>query len=266
MESLLHFREYSPGIPGTGVIPVILIHGLFGSGDNFHTVAVELARDYPVVVPDMRNHGRSFHSPDTSYEAMAGDLERLMDRLSIPKAYIVGHSMGGKCAMRFAALNPDRAAALVIEDIGPGVHPQHYRRETDAMLDLDVHSLESRGSAEKILEKSVPDPVLRLFLLKNLERAGDGTYRWRNNIEGISEGYDEIWKPAVSTGMIYDGPGLFLKGEKSRAITPNDREIIRRQFPGSTVRVVEDAGHWIHAEKRDDFITAVRDFIASIPK
>ncbi|MBN2508865.1 MAG: alpha/beta fold hydrolase [Spirochaetales bacterium] len=266
-ESLLHYREYpcSTDTPLVDV-PVFLLHGLFAASDNFHSIGLKLKDYCRVIVPDLRNHGASFHHPDTSYGAMADDLAGLMDELGISRAVIVGHSMGGKTAMKTALSYPGRVAALVVEDIGPGAHVPRYRGEVQAMAEFDPSAAGSRKEALESFLELVDDARVGMFLLKNLMKDGDGHFRWRHNIRGISLGYGEFWKAVTgeSVDMRYDGPVLFIRGSESRAVTENDLNLIPRVFPRSLIRSVEKAGHWVHAEHAEAFLAEVVSFLSGL--
>lgn len=258
-EDTLTYRCY-----GDGGSPLLLLHGLFGSKKNWQTIARDLSEDYLVYALDLRNHGESFHHGDTSYNALAGDVLSFLDHLDIEKAVILGHSMGGKTAMRLAFSAPERITALIVEDVGPGSHGERYRAELEAMLRLDLSMIHSRGDAERELAAMEVEKGLVRFLLSNLRRNSDGAFFWRNNLDGIGRGFEEIWKSVIHDGDSFSGPTLFLKGEKSQAIDEEDLELIKQAFPRHQLRSIADAGHWIHAERYDLFLNSVRTFLRSL--
>ncbi len=253
----LFYKEYGDGPP------VLLLHGLLGSADNWHTVAQRLAEGRKVVVPDLRNHGRSQHSDDVGYSTMAGDVEELMNELEIESALIVGHSMGGKAGMELALSGPERVAGLVVEDMIPGRTTPEYERFVDALRRIDPASISRRSEAEEMLEKEVEDRTERLFLLKNLDRDPEGRFTWKPNLEGLAYHYEEIWT-GLRPGRKYAGPALFIRG--GRSVTVSDERIsdIRRMFPEARIETIEEAGHWIHAMHPEEFVRLVEDFAAAV--
>ena len=266
---LLAYREYPrKGAPSsvTGDTPVFLLHGLFAGGDNFHSIAENLKEQFRVISPDLRNHGSSFHHPDTSYRALASDVIALMDALDIERAVLIGHSMGGKTAMKAALMYPDRVKGLVVEDIGPGGHQARYENEVKAMAGFDPSRVHSRKEALEEFSKLVEDGRLAMFLLKNLKKDAEGRYYWRHNISGIAAGYGEVWKAVAGAPDAgpYQGPSLFLRGGASNAVTEADLEIIRDLFPRAGFHTIEGAGHWVHAEYPGEFTAEVLKFLRTV--
>jgi esterase len=222
--------------------PLIILHGLFGSLDNWRTLSRKFGRYYRVFAVDLRNHGSSPHSDDFSYPLMAQDLNSFMDGLSLSSACLLGHSMGGKVAMEFAVSNPNRVEKLVVVDIAPKEYmPQH----------------------DKIaLRKAIPDHSVRQFLLKNLVRNDAGVFAWRINLEGIARNYGEIIK-SLHQNNCFGKPALFLKGENSNYIQQEDLPLITRFFPQARLVTVPNAGHWVQADAPAQFLTIVLSFLKS---
>ena len=253
---------------------MIILHGLYGSSDNWYSVAKILGEKYEVFVPDQRNHGQSSHSDEFSYALLAEDLKNFMDEQSIEKAIIVGHSMGGKAAMNFALKYPEKINALIIVDISPRNYREHrnfnmlaghHRDILNAMTEMDLASLKSREEAEKIMFKKFPDERLTNFLLKNLKRTREGNFYWALNIDSISKNMEEILsgfseEEIKSKTGITGFPVLFMKGELSSYLNKEDFEFIEKIFPATHLETIKDAGHWMHAEQQDAFIKAILDF------
>ncbi len=259
----LYRRIYEPESDrnvGEDETPVFLLHGLLGSGDNWHTIAQELSERRKTVVPDLRNHGRSPHSDEVGYSRMADDIRSLMDELKIPTTIIVGHSMGGKAGMELALSQPDCVEGLIVEDMIPGKTTPEYERFVDALRKIDVSSISSRREAEERLSKHVPDRTERLFLLKNLDRTNDGGFSWKPNLDGLAHRYQEIWA-GLRFGRTYEGPSLFIRGGNSSTVADERISEIFHFFPNARVETIEDAGHWIHAMHPERFVTLVEAFI-----
>ena len=239
---------------------VIIIHGLFGDGDNLKSLARDLTPDYFCVLPDARNHGESPHRESMTYTEMADDIVALADELALEHFSLVGHSMGGKIAMEVAMRYEDRVQAAVFADIAPVAYPAHHNGILDALAGLDLDQIGSRSEADKQLSSAIKEKGVRQFLLKNLRKAGDH-FAWRLNLTAITERYQQI-ADGVSDGH-YSGPCLFIKGGNSDYLTEQHRAQVTQRFSNTQVKVVENTGHWLHAEKPRIFNRLVKDFLAS---
>ena len=259
----LYHREYGPDDFSSGSAPLVLLHGLLGSSDNWHAVATRLAENYRVFVPDLRNHGRSFHSDEHNYRAIAQDMLRFFDSLELRRPIVIGHSMGGKAAMEFALENPDRAQALIIEDMIPGRTSPQFRKHMSALMEIDLNAIASRKEAEEKLISSIGNRMLVLFLLKNLHRTSTGGFTWKANIPSLAENYNAIWDE-LSSGRLWEGPVLLIRGERSDTV-PDDRfEEVFDFFPRAKIVTIEGAGHWVHSDSLDQFISTVEDFLSGV--
>lgn len=251
----LHVAEHGRGDP------VVVLHGLYGAGNNWRRHATSLAAHYRVLLPDLRNHGRSPHAPEMTYEAMAGDLERLLDERDLEAATFLGHSMGGKAAMAMALTRPERVSALIVADIAP----IRYRHDHDsiiaAMQSVDLDSLGSRQDAERALEGAVAEASVRQFLLTNLERR-DGAWRWRLPLEILREALPGILDfPAYRAR--YGGPALFVHGEHSDYVDDEARVAVREYFPEAAIVALRGAGHFLHVEQPHAFADTVERFLSA---
>jgi esterase len=255
MDKLLHFQAF-----GEGERAVILLHGLFGLAANLGTLARELGRDYRVLVPDLRNHGRSFHAPRMNYRSMAADVLRLMDANGIGRAAFLGHSMGGKVAMQAALDDPGRVERLLVADIAPIEYPPHHSLLLAALREIATDSGADRQRARQILETRIEEPGVVALMLMNRARREDGSWHWRFNLAAIEDDYARILA-APEPGAPYPGPVLFLKGELSEYILAGHLEHTRTLFPGARLKVIAGAGHWLHAEKPLVFLRLARDFL-----
>jgi len=252
------------GAPGPALV---ILHGLFGSARNWHGIATRLAARQRVVSVDLRNHGRSPRAPDMDYAAMAGDVLALIEQLGLARPLLAGHSMGGKVAMTLALQAPARLAALVVVDIAPITYPDRFSPLVDAMRALDLEHLGTRAEAERALAARVPEAALRAFLLHNLARDGRGRWHWRVNLDAVQAALPALLGfPALEPGCRYPGPALLIRGAASNAAAPAHEQGMRARFPRLTVRTVEGAGHWPHAERPDAFLACLTPFLASVAR
>jgi esterase len=250
----LHFKQYGQGEP------LVILHGLFGASDNWHTVATRLAEQFQVIVPDLRNHGRSPHSDEMNYPVMAADVAELLGTLGLSSAISLGHSMGGKVAMQLAVTQPDLVKKLIVADMSPRGYTPLHNEIIAALAALDVRSFASRTAIEEALAGPIPSLNLRRFLLKNLGRAEDGTFVWKINLTAITDSYPRLRAP-VSGPATFAGPVLFIRGAKSEYIRAAGEPSIRELFPQAELRSIEGAGHWLHADAPEEFIRLVREFL-----
>jgi esterase len=247
-------------VAGDGTVPVILLHGLFGSASNLMAVARSLSTDYKVVRMDLRNHGKSPHSDIMDIPVMAEDVLATMDKLGIQQAHILGHSLGGKVAMQVAITAPERIKRLIVADIAPVRYGRGHDEIITALLAMDLRALRSREQADEILQKAVPELAIRQFLLKNIVRDGKDAWSWRMNLTAIADCYDNL-RDAPSTEY-FAGPTLFIRGELSRYIRDENRVFMQRQFPQMELLTIAGAGHWLHAEYPQIFNGMVMQFLA----
>ncbi len=238
--------------------PMVILHGLFGSSDNWQSMGREFAENFTVYLVDQRNHGHSPHSEAFSYEIMANDLKSFFTDEGISNAIVIGHSMGGKTAMRFAQLYPDKIDRLIVVDIGVKSYEPHHQDIIDAFHSLDLPKLESRKDAEEAMKNRIPDFGVRQFLLKNLYRKSKTEFAWRHNFPVLEEKMDEILAPIPGNSV--DKPTLFIRGEKSDYINPSDFESIKMVFPKAEF-VALATGHWVHAEDSEGFYKKVMEFV-----
>ncbi|WP_088328846.1 alpha/beta fold hydrolase [Lacimicrobium sp. SS2-24] len=240
--------------------PVILLHGLFGSLENLNGIKRALEANHLVVSVDLPDHGQSPHSDAFSYTEYAQAILSLMDELDLHNVAIVGHSMGGKVAMTMALTHPERVSGLVVADIAPVSYPDRHSGIIDALKSVDLNSLQRRSDADKQLAESIREPGVRQFLLKSLQKTDSG-WCWQFNLSLLDRAYASItaW-PDID--KVYDGPVLFIKGGRSDYLLPEHKGQIGRLFKHSQGHIIPDAGHWLHAEKPQQFNKIVADFLA----
>jgi len=250
-------KLHSNIIAGKGK-PLLIIHGLFGMGDNWKTLGKKFAEenDFEVHLVDQRNHGRSPHSEKFNYDLMADDLIEYCQDHHLEKVIIIGHSMGGKIAMELATKKPELVEALIVVDIAPKSYPPHHDEILKGLTALSEEKLTSRKQADESLEKHIADWGVRQFLLKNLYWKEKGILDFRMNLPVLKEKYEEV-TGSIAEDAIYEGPTFFIKGEKSGYIHAEDRDLLNKHFPKSQLLTIKDAGHWVHAEKPDEFYQGV---------
>jgi pimeloyl-ACP methyl ester carboxylesterase len=253
----LDLTERRFGEKRAGGAPVVLLHGLLGSSRNWQTAAVRLAERHAVVALDLRNHGDSPHDRRMDYGSMAADVRAWADREGSDRIHLVGHSMGGKVAMRLACDDPGRVASLTVVDIAPRAYPPRWEREFAAMRRMPVSGLERRSEAEAWLEEDIRDWAFRKFLVSNLERDPGGGFRWRVNLEILEGALPELFRQVPEGGEGYAGPTLFMRGAGSRFVSENDRPMMARFFPDYRLETVEGAGHNVHFDQPDRFAAGV---------
>lgn len=249
-----HFERYGQGHP------LIILHGLFGSLENWRTLSKGFAQAFQVFALDQRNHGRSPHSEVFNYHALVEDVRDFMQRYQLPSAHVLGHSMGGKVAMQFALTYPDQVDKLIIVDIAPKMYPPGHDDVFAGLFAFNPAKIRSRQEADAALAPHLPDLALRQFLLKNLERDEAGSFRWRINLDGIYRNYHEMLKTFTAAGT-FPKPTLFIRGANSGYIRDHDLVTIREFFPAAQLTTIPDTGHWVHAEAPQEFARVVMDFL-----
>ena len=250
----LHFKTMGAGDP------LIIMHGVFGSLDNWQTLGKTFAERFNVYLVDLRNHGKSPHSDEFTYETMVDDVVELMDDQRIDQANILGHSMGGKVAMHLSTKYPNRVKKLMVVDIAPKHYPPHHQQIFEGFHSVDLPSLKSRKEADDQMAKVITNFGVRQFILKNLDRDQQG-FKWKLNINAIEKSAEEVGV-GLENEVHFDGPTLFLAGSKSDYILVEDHELIKSFFPNVDILSIEDAGHWVHAEKPVELKEAVLNFLS----
>ena len=244
---------------GEGKEALIIIHGLFGSLDNWATLGKAFATKRKVYLVDQRNHGKSPHADEFSYTYMSEDLEEFMNNHNIAKAIILGHSMGGKTAMKFAMKFPERIEKLIIADIGPKYYPPHHQKIIEALESVDMPTVTSRVDAESTLKLYISDPGIIMFLMKNISRNGNH-YAWKMNLPTIVKNIDNVGE-GLPLKEEYEGSTLFVRGSKSDYILDSDWEGIYNIFPSAKLATIDNAGHWLHAEQPKAFFETIEAYL-----
>ena len=240
--------------------PLLILHGLFGSSANWRGIATRLADGCKVVTVDLRNHGLSPHSDIVSYPSMANDIAELIADLNLNQVDIIGHSIGGKVAMTLAGQYPATVNNLIVVDIAPKAYIDRHSDIFEALLAIDLKQVTKRSDADIALSATIDNKVIRQFLLKNLTREENG-FKWCLNLIALSEQYSILIEPVCEHQNI-NQRSLFVRGGRSDYIENDDIESIQQQFSDVTVVTLEQAGHWLHAEFPDQFITAIQRFLS----
>lgn len=240
--------------------PLIILHGLFGSLDNWMTLAKTFAEHFEVFVVDQRSHGQSPHSSDFNYEVMADDLYEFIIQHHIIDPTILGHSMGGKTAMQFAMNYPTRLSKLIVVDIAPKSYPVHHREIIDSLYQLNFETIKTRGEADEILSQFIPDNSTRQFLLKNLYWKEKSKLAWRFNLPVIDKNI-EIIGQGLKNIQVFEKPTLFVRGELSNYVLNSDYDDILNIFTNAKIDTIENSGHWVHAENPKRFLELVSSFL-----
>jgi esterase len=220
-----------------------------------------LQSDFRLILPDLRNHGRSPHHPRMDYVAMAQDLLALLDKMALDSTALLGHSMGGKLAMWLALNQPERVERLVVADIAPVTYPSRFDHIFQGLSEVPLHDLTSRDAADRSLARYVPQRAVRQYLLQNLVRQRTG-WHWRFNLPVLNGSSGALALFPDSEGLSYAGDVLLLYGERSDYVQPAHREVIERLFPLARLRMLPQAGHWLYAEQTEAFCRAVKAFLS----
>lgn len=258
----MNLFSHSSGNLDSDKAPVVLIHGLFGSYENLGIIARSLSEQFHVINVDVRNHGRSGHSAQMNYSLMADDLAQTLDALGVNSAYLLGHSMGGKLAMRFAISYPDRVQKLILADIAPVAYQPRHHAIFTGLKSIDLATLSSRAEADKQLANHVTETGVRQFLLKSLVKDEAGKFSWRFNLDALWANYQTLIGDLGTEGS-YTGPTLFIKGGDSDYILNEHRPVIAKHFPAAQAKIIQGTGHWLHAEKPAIFSRIVTEFLLS---
>ncbi|QFU77877.1 alpha/beta fold hydrolase [Halioglobus maricola] len=240
--------------------PVVLMHGLFGAGNNLGALARSLAPVYTVYSLDLPNHGRSGWADDTSLAALAAIVRAWIAEQGLPQAALMGHSLGGKVAMEIALQDPALVAALVVADIAPVAYPPHHDAVFAALDAVSTGHCRSRADAEQLMKSHLREEGVIQFLLMSLQRGADGYYDWRFNLEGIKAGYSAV-RAAPDRDRVFSGPVLFVKGGDSDYILPEHRERVLQLFPAAGLKTMPGCGHWLHAQQPALFNSIVGRFL-----
>jgi len=249
----LHYKKY-----GSQGEVIVILHGIFGSLDNWHTVAQILSNQYIVYSLDLRNHGQSPQSEEMSIALMAEDVVHFFSKNSLKNISLIGHSMGGKVAMKIALENPSYLKNLIVVDIAPKAYIAGHNPYFEAYAQIPFAKIGNRKELDEAFLPYEKNEGVRLFLMKNLVSNGEGGYKLKINIQGIKNGYEDVIGKLELQNI--DTPTLFIKGAKSNYVSDDDIALIKTHFTNVEFASIANAGHWVHAENRDGFIDTVQKF------
>ena len=246
--------------------PIFILHGLFGSSDNWQTLGKKFAEHFEVYLIDQRNHGQSFHSEEWNYHAMSEDLLNLTKENNLDKIMLIGHSMGGKAAMNFTVNHPEKVEKIIVVDIAPKYYPIHHRQILDALVSLNLSKVSSRKEAENILSQKIEDLGELQFLLKNLywKDIQNKQLSWRFNLDVINRKIEIVGEEQKAENNPVSIPTLFLRGEKSHYILEEDFSAIKKSFSNVRLETINGARHWVQAEQPTLFYEAAISFLNSL--
>ena len=254
MNKILHSKILGEGKP------LIILHGLFGMLDNWQALAKEFACFFETHIVDLRNHGRSFHANQHNYEAMSEDLLSYLNAYNLDEVSLIGHSMGGKVAMTFACMYPERLQKLVVVDIAPKYYPPHHQEILSGLNAVEQAKIKSRKDADQILSQYFSESAMRQFLLKNLYWRSSTELTFKFNLKVLSDQIKNVGQ-ALHTDALFDRPTLFIVGQSSNYIKETDVELIESHFPDFEIVEIPNSGHWVHAENPDQFFDKVSRFL-----
>lgn len=257
----LFFREYLSADASASKQTLVILHGLFGSSDNWLTQARFLSNNnYRVYTIDQANHGQSYHSSSFDYATMVSDLKEFIDDQNLEQPVILGHSMGGKTAMNFALAHPGSLSKLIVVDIAPRYYDLEHYTILKGLNAIAIDTLASRNEADEALAAYVPEVDVRQFLLKNLQRKAEGGFSWKINLPLITQQLANIGVDLQYPGK-FDKPTLFIRGRRSNYVRDSDLDRIKEVFPQATLETME-TGHWVQAEKPQEFVDLVMKWLS----
>jgi esterase len=254
----LYFREY--GNPRSDQPSLVFLHGLFGSSVNWHSIVRQFEDEWHVIAPDLRNHGRSPHCDDMSYEQMADDVAALLGALFVDQAVIIGHSMGGKTAIALGQRHPELVAALIVADIAPVAYDHEFDDILAGFHAVELEEIRNRNDADTMMATAIGHPGIRQYLLQNLHR-DEGQWQWRLNLVGIAASMKMITRFSPACHKSYTGPSLIIRGEHSEYVQALHEPEIHNCLPAVVIETLAGVGHWVYAEDPEGFVLMLRSFL-----
>lgn len=250
----LNYKEYGKGIP------LVILHGLLGMLDNWHSFSKKLAEDYWIITVDQRNHGKSFHDSSFNYDLLVEDLHSFLESNGIHRCYLMGHSMGGKTVLNFIHNHPDMVEKAIVVDIAPKKYDGSHHEIFKALQAVDLEEVGSRKEVENFLMDRLHSLSVVQFLMKNLSRTPEGNYRWKANIEALYDNYDFI-TDAIEIEEECDAEVLFIRGDRSDYISDDDIDLIRDDYPNAQFVTINNAGHWVHVDNTEELLQSVKEYL-----
>jgi pimeloyl-ACP methyl ester carboxylesterase len=251
----LNFKKY-----GQGEFNLVILHGLFGSLDNWQSLAKEFSNHFTTYIVDQRNHGKSPHFDEHNYSSMAADLKEFLEQQGIEQTHLLGHSMGGKTVMQFSIQEPQFILKMIVVDIAPKYYLPHHQEVISALESVDFSVQTDRKKVQARIEEKIVDQGIVQFLMKGLIWAQKNQLGWKFNLKVLSQNIENIGEKLEGFAY-FTNPTLFLRGEKSDYITIDDIDSIEEIFPMAQYSTIENAGHWLHAENPKLFLREVLNFL-----
>jgi pimeloyl-ACP methyl ester carboxylesterase len=242
----LHFKSFGSGTP------LIILHGMLGMLDNWQSFGQDLSDHYLIYLMDLRNHGKSSWDSRMDYMVMAEDVKETMEaQWMYEGAIILGHSMGGKAAMQLALAHPELVKALIVLDIAPVEYSSSHEIILQALQDIELEGVTRRQEVSEPLNQAINNESIVNFLMKNLSRQKDGSYRWKVNLEAVRNNYQALLSPPIFEDVPFNGPTLFVRGGLSNYLLDDHLKKIGHWFPNNKIVTIDSAGHWIHVDAPD---------------
>ncbi len=254
----LYYRTYGDDLAQ----PVIILHGLFGSSDNWKSIATQLSSNFRVVTVDLRNHGQSFHHAEMNYELLAMDIVQLLTELDIDQANFIGHSMGGKVVMKLGVMYPEKVMKQLVIDMSPRSYDDQHTYIIDTLSSINLNDIKTRNDADLALSVSIKDKSIRQFLLMNL-KVEDESFSWKINLSSLKKNYSLLLEQIDIDKNKITFPSYFIRGSKSNYITDSDTNYIKRCYENVRIITIDGAGHWVHAESPKLFLEKVSEALAA---
>lgn len=251
--------------------PFMILHGLYGMSDNWMSIVRKMKGDFKFILPDLRNHGETGFDPVHTYDAMVEDVFELAEALGISKMILLGHSMGGKVAMRFALKYPQKVKKLVVVDIAPknysgyknfGKETANHTEMMEALMRNDISTASSREEIDEAFKEDFPNKILRAFLLKNISRTSEGNFQWVINLPVLKDALKEVLDGFGDVDGVSKVDALFVRGDQSPYILPDDLFYIKNYFPNAELVTIPNAGHWVHAQQPGLLINTLTFFLS----
>lgn len=253
---MIYAKQYGENLP-----PLVVIHGLFGNADNWHSIAQKWAENFTVYCLDLPNHGQSSTLDPITFPAMSRVINTWLEENKLDKVFLLGHSLGGKVSMQLTSDYPEKIAKLIVADIAPVEYQPSHTEIFKGLQEINRQKPASRKAADELLAQYESNMGVRQFLLKNLKRTEQG-HIINLGLEQLIAGYTTILsKPELKDGI--QTPTLFIKGEHSDYILPQYQETSLQHFPNASVKMIPDTGHWLHAEKPTTFASLVKRFVTA---
>ena len=240
---------------------LLILHGVYGSGDNWISLGKRLAENHTVYLIDQRNHGRSPWSDEFDYHVLSRDIVNFIEEHQLRNVSLMGHSMGGKVVINIALNHPELIDSAVVVDMAlKHYNIDHHKRYLLAMNKMPIASMNNRTELDDHLKTDIESFGIRQFLLKNVKREENGKFGWKLNLDVIGSKIERIGGSLDGGNLQFDKPALFVRGGNSNYVRPEDYNTISTHFRRANIGLIEGAGHWVHADKPEALYELLRWF------